>query len=138
MRHYSLIASLAVLLFSAVASAVDPSDLKPGLATTYLDAPNGVRRVARLEPTVALVLAKGETPHPRLDNGAAVEWSGYVNILRPGKYRFDAIVEGGQIHVKLNGHTVLTATGNASGSADVKTDEIVLDGGLQLLQAEFL
>jgi len=138
MRHHYLLASLAVLSFGAAASAVEPSDLKPGLVATYQDAPSGQRRVTRLEPTVALALAKGETPHPRLDNGAAVAWTGYVNVVRPGKYRFDAIVQGGQLHLQLNGHSVLSASGNSAGPTDVKSDEVTLEGGVQLVSAVFL
>ena len=137
MRPYAVFASIAVLVATAAAGAVEPSDLKPGLMTWYFDAPNGAQAM-RLEPTVALTLAKGETPHPRLSKGDIVRWDGHVNVVRPGRYHFDAVVHGGQLDLKINGQTVLTAVGNSTGPATVRAPEVMLDGGVLPFTATFL
>jgi cytochrome c2 len=127
MHYRVLLAALAVLSFGTVASAVEPSDLKPGLVATYED--GGFPEVTRLEPTVALTLGKGETPHPKLGRLASAKWVGYVNITRPGKYTFSANVQNGTLRVSVGGKLVLTGTGIPN--------EVQLDGGVQAFEAVF-
>ena len=71
-------------------------DLRRGLVTTYRDdaRPNPTE-IVRLEPTVALALGPGEAAYPRLGaGGGAVQWKGYLNVLRGGAYRFRARLRG--------------------------------------------
>ena len=63
-----------------------------------------------MEPTVALALAAGESPHPTLEALGGATWTGYINITRPGKYKFSATVSGGS-RVSVDGKLVLTANG---------------------------
>src|SRR5690242_17052121 len=101
MPHRYLLPIVAVLFLGSAASAVDPADLKPGLVAEYRGPSNEV--VTRLEPTVALGLDKGESPHPRLSGLTSAKWSGYVNITRPGKYTFSANLDNGDLRVSIGG-----------------------------------
>ena len=109
MRYRPVLCALALLLPASAARAIEPSELKPGLIATFSDLQIGGKNpsVTRLEPTVALTLAKGETPHPALDSGTVMVWKGYINITRAGKYTFDATVGGGKLYVKVGGKHVL-------------------------------
>src|SRR5204862_5204487 len=113
-------AALAILLLVPSARAdVNPEELRPGLVTTLGD--EAGTRVVRLEPTVALNLAKGEAAHPRLSaEGGTVRWQGYVNLLLPGEYRFSARLRG-KLRVTVAGRDVL--------SADVSDDTPALREG---------
>ncbi|HVL13921.1 MAG TPA: c-type cytochrome, partial [Gemmata sp.] len=122
-----------MLLASTTSPAVEPSELKPGLVATYQDAAVGgdPARVARLEPTVAVRLAKGESPHPRLRSLSRATWSGYINVTRPGSYQFDAAVNDGRVEVKVGGKVMLTgAAGSPSSAAQ-------LAGGVQSFEVTF-
>ncbi|WP_439624738.1 c-type cytochrome [Gemmata sp.] len=138
MRYHSPVAGLAVLVLATAAHAVEPSDLKPGLVAAFTEPHKGPPPppVLRLEPTVALALKAGETPHPKLAGVRAAAWKGYVNVTRPGKYTFSANVQNGTLRVKLGGKEVLVATGAAEAS-EVKGDELQLDGGVQPFEATF-
>src|SRR4051794_36686184 len=107
MRYRYFLLALALLPVARVANAIEPSDLKPGLIATCRDATDGAREVTRLEPTVALTLAKGETPHPALGDGGLMTWKGYINITRAGKYSFSATATGGELTVKVGGKEAL-------------------------------
>lgn len=139
MRYSFLLASLAVLPLGSAAQAVEPGDLKPGLIASYTDTHASHIHAARLEPTVAITLAKGESPHPRLENGGLMTWEGYVNIVRPGRYRFEANVLAGQLQVKINRSAVLTGTAlSTSGLTALAGKEVTLDGGVQPINIIFL
>ena len=127
MRHHYLLVSLAVLLASTAASAVEPSDLRPGLIATFRD--SGSTEITRLEPTVALWLAGGEAPHPRLGGLTSARWKGYVNITRPGKHVFSANIQGGTIRVSVGGKLVLSGMG--------APNEVEIEGGVQTFEAVF-
>lgn len=137
MTHRFLLPILAALSLAAAARAVDPSDLKPGLVASYTEPHKGALPpgVSRLEPAVALTLKPGETPHPRLRGLTSARWSGYVNVIRPGKYAFSATVGGGRLVAKVNGKEVLAASG-AKPQA-VQGAEVVLEGGVQPFEATF-
>jgi cytochrome c2 len=140
MRHSCLLAILAALSLAGAANAVEPADLRPGLVTFYLDSKNGISstEVIRLEPTVAFTLAKGETPHPKLENSTAVNWKGHVNVLRAGKYRFSATVRGGQLVVKVGGTSVLSGSADSTGDTAINGRETDLEGGVQPINVIFL
>jgi mono/diheme cytochrome c family protein len=134
-----LLTTFAVLLFGTSALAVDPSDLKPGLVTRYAESEKEAQNTAihRLEPTVALTLNPGETPHPRLAQGGYAVWSGYINIVRPGKYTFSSTLLGGKLSVLVNGKSVYSASANEE-TLTKSGEEVVLDGGVQPFTATFL
>ncbi|MCI0705035.1 MAG: c-type cytochrome [Planctomycetia bacterium] len=137
MRYRSSLLAL-VLVFSATANAVEPSDLKPGLIATYSE-PQGqtARQVTRLEPTVAITLGKGETPHPALQSSATMKWKGYLNLARAGKYRFDVKVQGGKITVNLDGKDMLTGSSDSSEVLEFRSVEIQSEGGVIPLEVTF-
>ena len=116
MRHHYLLASLAVLSFAAAASAVEPSDLKPGLVASFRDRELGAT-ITRLEPTVALTLGKGETPHPKLSglSSATVERvrqhhaAGEVRLLRER-------CKAARFASQVGGKTVLDPAAGISGN----------------------
>jgi cytochrome c2/cytochrome c553 len=138
MRSSFLLASLAVLSFGSTAHAVEPGDLKPGLIASYVDFRDSSIHATRLEPTVAIALAKGETPHPRLESGGFITWEGYINIVRPGTYRFEATVLAGQVQVKINRKAVLRGTALSTGLSELRGEEVALEGGVQPIQIIFL
>jgi cbb3-type cytochrome oxidase cytochrome c subunit len=114
MRYRHFLLALALVQTASIAHAIEPSDLKPGLIASYSDSPKGgAREVMRLEPTVALTLAKGETPHPALESGSVMVWKGYLNIARAGKYKFDATLQGGKLAVKIDGKAVTLGSESA-------------------------
>ena len=127
MTHRYCLPVLALAALAPAARAVDPSDLKPGLVTTYSDSANGrsLFNVTRLEPTVALLLKAGEAPHPRSKGGELAWWRGHINVVRGGKYTFTANTAGGELWVKVGGKLVLGA------------GEVALDGGVQTFEAAF-
>lgn len=114
MRYRHLLLALALLCPASAAGAIEPSELKPGLVATYRDGLQG-REVVRLEPTVAITLAKGESPHPALATGGEMHWKGHVNLARAGKYAFRATAEGGTLGVKVNGKDVLNSALQSEG-----------------------
>jgi hypothetical protein len=138
MRYSFLLASLAVLPLGSASHAVEPGDLRPGLIASFTDTHASDIHTARLEPTVAISLARGESPHPRLENGGLMTWEGYVNIVRPGKYRFEANVLAGQLQVKINRKAVLTGTARSTGLTALAGKEVTLDGGVQPINIIFL
>src|SRR5947209_4220878 len=106
---------LSLVLIPAARSAAEPNveDLRRGLVATYRDA--SPTEVQRLEPTIALALKAGESPHPRLDGktGTAT-WKGYVNVVRGGAYRFRVRLRG-EFRLSVGGKEVLKVkeTGDA-------------------------
>ncbi len=120
---------------TGVARAEDP---RPGLVAYYHDAaaPKPAE-VFRLEPTIALNLKAGESPHPRLAaEGGTYEWKGYLNILRPGAYRFSARLRG-QFRLQVAGKEVLTAAVNDAAPALREGPEVKLQAGAQPLRVIF-
>src|SRR5207248_996121 len=108
MTHRYLLPAAVLLALAPAARAVDPADLKPGLVATYSD---GKQTVTRLEPTVALALNSGESPHPQLSAARAISWKGYIDLVRPGWYQFSARMQGGVFTLRLDGKIVFAANG---------------------------
>lgn len=139
MPNRYLLTAFAVLLLVPAARAVDPAELKPGLIATYHqpDLAPIPREVVRIEPMVALTLKAGESLHPRLAGVSHAHWSGYVNIVRPGKYTFSGTLTDGILKVTVNGKDVLNSrVGNAA--LEVKGEEVTLAGGVQPIAIEFV
>jgi mono/diheme cytochrome c family protein len=139
MPYRYLLTTIAVLSFGTSLCAIDPSDLKPGLMTRFneneKESPDS--GIFRLEPTVALALNAGETPHPRLAQAGYAVWTGYINIVRPGKYAFSATLQGGKLNVQVGGKSVFTASADKE-SPTIIGDEVSLDGGVQPFAATYL
>ena len=137
MNSRFLLPTLALIAFAHSARAVEPSDLKPGLLTVVDETAGGTKRITRLDPTVALTLNPGETAHPKLKSTGQIEWSGYINIVRTGKYAFSANSLGGALKVEVNGKLVLAA---ATSDTTIQTfaPEVTLEGGVQKFSAVFL
>jgi hypothetical protein len=96
---------LAVLaLLRPGAAQVDLEELRPGLVASYEDSAG--TRIIRLDPLIGLSWRASETAHPRLEPDGTVRWQGYINILRPGAYRFSATLRG-KLKVSVAGKEVL-------------------------------
>ena len=133
MTHRYLLPAVVLLSCAPASRAVEPSELKPGLVATFTD-PTGTA-LTRLEPTVALTLTPGESPHPRLDGTGKITWKGYLNVVRPGKYVFKAWLQGGPLVVTVGGKRVFSTS---SARPDVFAgDEVPLAGGVQPFEATF-
>jgi len=96
---------LALVLLPALVRAVELEDLRPGLVAVHSA---GKVQVAQLEPAAALTLKADEAVHPRLAPTGSSEWTGYVNLLRGGTYRFEAALRG-KVRVQIDGKDVLGA-----------------------------
>lgn len=118
--------------------AVNEEDLRPGLVATYRDAAKPAPvEIVQLDPTIALALKAGEAPHPRLAaDGGSVRWTGYLKVLRPGPYRFRALLRGG-LRVTVGGMEVLAAEGKDEAPVLKEGPESRLEAGVHPLVAEF-
>jgi mono/diheme cytochrome c family protein len=101
---------------------------------------NGARRPTQfheLTATVALAWRADEAAHPRLaPGGDTARWEGYLQVLRPGAYRFSVQLRG-KFRLKL-GPTVAIAAEVAGPSAELRTGpEMRLESGLYRFRAEF-
>ncbi|MDB5307885.1 MAG: hypothetical protein JWO38_2087 [Gemmataceae bacterium] len=139
MTHRYFLPTLTLISLVPAANAIEPSELKPGLVVQYLEPHKGQPPpgVVRLEPTVALSLQAGEAPHPRLAGLMSARWSGYINVVRPGKYTFSASVRGGILRAQVNGKQVLSALGDTKEATTKTGAEVTLEGGVQPFQATF-
>ena len=133
MTRPSLVALVVVFAAAPGASAVEPSDLKPGLIATYTAAPSAA--LTRLDPAPAFTLKAGESIHPRLAGVSAATWTGYVNVVRAGKYSFGATVQG-KVKVSVGGKTVLDTIEVVNDSPDVRGREVDLPGGKKVALGE--
>ena len=109
-----LLALAAVGPTIAFAQEVKRADLKPGLLFTATDATKPAGTTTRLEPAVAINLKAGETAHPRMASADTFTWTGYVQVITPGKYTFAATLLG-KLDVTLDGKPMLT--GEVKGDA---------------------
>jgi mono/diheme cytochrome c family protein len=136
MPHRCLFAAVALLSANPTAPAVDPSELKPGLIVSFTGPENELgTAITRLDPTVALTLAPGETAHPRMPRLATARWRGHLNVVRPGKYTFSATLRG-RLVVTVGGRTVFDAE-NTGEAKSVTGAEVALAGGVQPFEAVF-
>ena len=141
-RPYSrALGATAVLFVLAYAgrgwAAPEAEDLRRGLVTVFQDEAKPPAHVVRLEPTVALALKAGESPHPSLqpDGGKAV-WSGYLSVLRGGNYRFEANLLG-TFRMTVDGKEVLAGRVAGDHAERKEGPELRLDSGVHALAAEF-
>jgi mono/diheme cytochrome c family protein len=123
---------------AGAAGDIDADNLRPGLVTTYRDAatPTPVE-IVQLEPTIALALKADEAPHPRLAaGGGTVRWQGYLQVPRPGAYRFDARLRG-RLRLTVAGKAVLEGEVKAETPALLKGPATDLAAGVHPIEAEF-
>jgi mono/diheme cytochrome c family protein len=131
-------ASILLLVLGAPTAAVDADALRPGLIATYRDTARPIpAEVVRLEPTIALSLKSGESPHPRLAaDGGSARWEGYLNVVRAGNYRFRALVRG-RVRLTVGAKEVLSAEVSDPAAALKDGPEVQLEAGWQPTVAEF-
>ncbi|OWK40330.1 c-type cytochrome [Fimbriiglobus ruber] len=132
----AFIAAMAFLAPPAAAQNVTRADLKPGLLfTTYeVSGKRVAASVARVEPTVALTLAAGEAAHPRSAGGNEFVWTGTINILQAGKYKFDANLAG-TLSVRVGDQEVLANSVPGPEAKKIEGKEVQLAAGFQLITA---
>lgn len=116
---------------------VSIDDLKPGLVAVYKDLATPPVEIVRVEPTVGFTWKAGEAAHPRLAaEGGSVTWEGFLNVLRPGEYRFSATVLG-KVQVNVAGKDVLVAQSKGDKPTPVEGTPLRLEGGPQALKITF-
>ena len=127
-----LLAFAAVGLTSTdgLAQAVKRSDLKPGLLFISTDAANPASTTVRLEPAVAINLKAGETPHPRMAAADTLTWTGYIQVITPGKYTFDANLLG-TLSATIDGKPVLAGEVKGAEAKLVKGVAVELEPGIR-------
>ena len=134
-------AALALLAASplfaqAQAQGVKRADLKPGLVFTVAD--DGVKgklALTRLEPRVGLTLAPGEAAHPHSAGGDVFTWSGYIQIVTAGKYKFDAPLVG-DLAVTIDGQKVLEGKSAGPEAKPMAGAEVELKPGILPFEAK--
>lgn len=98
----------AALVVGQTALAEDEADeedafRQPGIAARYFAGDATEPAFARGEPLPALLLAAGESVDPRLPAGGwRSEWSGVIEVLQPGDYRF-FVRQSGAFDLSLDG-----------------------------------
>lgn len=130
---------LALVILSIPLQAVDRKDLKSGLLTQYTEATEEAppRTHTRLEPTVALTLNAGQSPHPQLAGVKTIRWAGYMTIVTPGEYRFTSILRNGSLTVRLGETAVFQGAGKVDAPAVVTGEPNKLEPGVQPFEATF-
>ncbi len=134
---------LARLAFAVVAAAllpaglsaqpIDPAGVKPGLVFTAQQ--KLVEAFSRLEPGVGLTLDPKEVVDPQSLSESPFSWTGTINILQAGKYRFDATVAG--VATVTVGDQVVFRADRATAER-VEGVEVVLAAGVQRFRAELV
>ncbi len=140
MSRFVLSVSLLLLASTPlVAQPVKRTDLKPGLVFTAQDAVHvDAVRTTRLEPLVGLTLAPGEAVHPQASGGdAAYTWTGHIQIITAGKYKFDTALLG-KLNVRIDGIEVLAGDVFGDAAKQVVGKEIELKPGIQLFEVQLL
>jgi mono/diheme cytochrome c family protein len=124
-----------IALLSGAEPEVDSENLRPGLVAIYRD--TAAIEIGRLEPTIALALKANEAPHPRLAaTGGTISYSGYLNVLRAGNYRFSATLRG-RFRLQVAGKEVLAAEVKEETPALRNGPEVRLEAGVHPLNADF-
>jgi mono/diheme cytochrome c family protein len=125
------------------AQEVTRRDLKPGLIAGYTERPERPTTTTfRLEPIPAVALAAGESHHPAWERMSAASWTGYLQVVTPGKYTFSATLVGAPASVVLRrGEQVITALEHKSSDTDrpetVSGPALQLEAGLYRFEATY-
>ncbi len=118
-----------------LAQPVKRADLKPGLVFA---AQAETTRSTRLEPLVGLTLNPGESVHPQVSGGAATfTWTGYIQIITAGKYKFDTALLG-KLNVRIDGVEVLAGEVVGDAAKPVAGRDVELKTGIQLFEVQLL
>jgi len=118
------------------AADVDVEDLRPGLVAAHRAGDPPIE-IVRLEPSVALNCKAGEALHPRLAaDGGSSEWTGYINILRAGNYRFSATLRG-KLQVSVAGKELFNGEAKDEKPVVVSGPEVRLEAGAHPFVAKF-
>jgi cbb3-type cytochrome oxidase cytochrome c subunit len=97
----------------------------------------GGAEFVQLEPTIALFLKQNESAHPRLaTEGVTARWEGYLNLFRPGAYRFSVQLRG-RFRLQVAGKEVLAAEVTDGTPLFKEGPETQLQAGIHPLVAEF-
>jgi PA14 domain len=132
-----LILTSLLICEKTLAQEIEHAALKPGLVAAYRDSGKPSMEATLLEPTIALNLAAGEAPHPRLSaDGGTYRWTGYLRVLRNGEYRFAATLRG-SFRLKIGGKEVFAAESTAAERTYKESEPLTLKAGIQPLEAEF-
>ncbi|HVS36716.1 MAG TPA: c-type cytochrome [Gemmataceae bacterium] len=130
------LALIGVLACRGGAAAPDAEDLRRGLVTVFQDELTPPTEVVRLEPTIALALQAGESAHPALTPGGTAAWTGYINVLRGGTYRFSLNLRG-KFRLTLDGKEAAAGAVEADKPQLIEGPELRLDSGVHRLSAEY-
>lgn len=135
---WSCLLAIGYLAPQLQGAGVDVEDLRPGLVATFKDAAKPAPvEIVQLEPTIDLSWKSDEAAHPRLAaNGGAVRWDGFLNVLRPGTYRFRVFLRG-KFRLTVAGKEVLAGESSEEKAAFREGSDVVLEAGVQPLTAEF-
>lgn len=120
-----LVATLPV-----AAQPITRADLKNGLIFTASGAAGAITRLA---PGAALTLAPGEASHPLAADESTFSWTGYLNVVTPGRYKFDAVLLG-KLSVTVGGKEVLageTAGTDPAAASTAAGPDVDLPPGFQ-------
>lgn len=110
---------------------------RPGIVATYRGGGKQPLELVQLEPTLALTLKAGESPHPRLSaDGGTVRYQGYLTIARAGSYRFSVLLRG-KFQLTVAGKEVLSASVDGTAAALKQGPEVQLEPGLHALVGVF-
>jgi mono/diheme cytochrome c family protein len=132
----SLLTWLLVPVPGSRGADVDVEDLRPGLVANHRAGDPAIE-IVRLEPAVALNCKAGEAVHPRLAaDGGSSAWTGYINILRAGNYRFSASLRG-KLEVSVAGKAVFNAEAKSDKPTQVSGPEVRLEAGAHPFVAKF-
>ncbi|MGL4419323.1 MAG: c-type cytochrome, partial [Gemmataceae bacterium] len=93
---------------TANAAAPPRQALRPGLIVTLTDRRGTT--TTRLDSTIAITVATGQSPHPRLSDLKTAQWKGYLNITTAGSYQWEPTTVGGTLSLKIAGKPVAGAT----------------------------
>ena len=101
-------ATLFVLILSVGWNASElvaqDDSLPAGVVAHYR---SGELQHVRIEPRPAFYLEAGQVPAPDFSPGKwSAHWVGVIDILRPGRYRFEAVVRG-TVRLRIGDREVL-------------------------------
>ncbi|MBX3413468.1 MAG: c-type cytochrome [Pirellulales bacterium] len=109
---------------------------RPGLRATYRVDGNDVPVVERMEALPAMALNSRQSPDARLPaHGWHAAWSGVLEVLQPGQYRFSA-ESSGELSLTVGDQVVLQTDGSPNPSL-VEGPEVELSFGHHPLRIQF-
>src|SRR5262245_32605939 len=140
---------IAILLLATPLLAADPpverKMLKPGLVGKSLvdlaheNVPDKWYFAQRLDPTIGLMLNRGEAMNFPNIRGNMTYWNGYIQIVTAGEYTFSANIQGCKVSVHLSREDtplkLLVAEGEEDKLRLVQGEKIKLEAGFYVFRA---